>query len=197
MEPCCYRLLATPICSYAPLLLIMTHSWGNVPWCFCCPLFIQDCGLKLSDILQKHVSMLHKLDECWMLKIFQPLFFFQFFFFFLWSLYTFWVQTCLSSVSFLQTSPDLFCTKDRTRDVDAIYQVIQSAKTFIFISVTNYLPLVSRSFRGTSVTRYWVWHQNAICSRALTFKCFFVTVFMRLAHVHTCNKYENTICVYE
>uniref|UniRef100_A0A3Q3LUD5 Phospholipase D family member 5 n=1 Tax=Mastacembelus armatus TaxID=205130 RepID=A0A3Q3LUD5_9TELE len=53
------------------------------------------------------------------------------------------------------TSPDLFCPKDRTRDVDAIYQVIQSARTFIFISVTDYLPLVNRSFRGTTVTRYW------------------------------------------
>ncbi|XP_027139483.1 inactive phospholipase D5 isoform X2 [Larimichthys crocea] len=57
--------------------------------------------------------------------------------------------------SFSKTSPELFCSKDRTRDVDAIYQVIQSAKTFIFISVTDYLPLVNRSFRGTSVTRYW------------------------------------------
>ncbi|XP_077936478.1 uncharacterized protein LOC144383300 isoform X3 [Gasterosteus aculeatus] len=54
-----------------------------------------------------------------------------------------------------QTSPELFCAKDRTRDVDAIHQVIQSAKTFVFISVTDYLPLWSRSFRGTSVTRYW------------------------------------------
>lgn len=55
---------------------------------------------------------------------------------------------------FLQTSPELLCPKDRTRDVDAIYHVIQSAKTFIFISVTDYLPLVNRSFRGTLVTRY-------------------------------------------
>ncbi|KAF3843983.1 hypothetical protein F7725_016031 [Dissostichus mawsoni] len=55
----------------------------------------------------------------------------------------------------LCTSPELFCARDRTRDVDAIHQVIQNAKTFIFISVTDYLPLVSRSFRGTSVTRYW------------------------------------------
>lgn len=64
-------------------------------------------------------------------------------------------ETCLTDVSSLQTSPDLFCAKDRTRDVDAIFQVIQSAKTFIFISVTDYLPLVSRTFRGTTVTRYF------------------------------------------
>uniref|UniRef100_I3KRJ3 Phospholipase D family member 5 n=1 Tax=Oreochromis niloticus TaxID=8128 RepID=I3KRJ3_ORENI len=59
------------------------------------------------------------------------------------------------ATAYVSTSPELFCSKDRTRDVDAIYQVIQSAKTFIFISVTDYLPLVKRSFRGTSVTRYW------------------------------------------
>ncbi|KAM3624434.1 uncharacterized protein V6R79_023336 [Siganus canaliculatus] len=59
------------------------------------------------------------------------------------------------ATAYLSTSPELFCAKDRTRDVDAIYQVIRTAKTFIFISVTDYLPLVKRSFRGTSVTRYW------------------------------------------
>ncbi|XP_044046863.1 inactive phospholipase D5 isoform X2 [Siniperca chuatsi] len=59
------------------------------------------------------------------------------------------------ATAYVSTSPEVFCSKDRTRDVDAIYQVIQSAKTFIFISVTDYLPLVNRSFRGTSVTRYW------------------------------------------
>ncbi|KAM4597502.1 inactive phospholipase D5-like, partial [Polymixia lowei] len=53
------------------------------------------------------------------------------------------------------TSPELFCPKDRTRDIDAIHHVIQSAKTFIYICVTDYLPLVKRSFRGTSVVRYW------------------------------------------
>ncbi|XP_073333440.1 inactive phospholipase D5 [Pagrus major] len=59
------------------------------------------------------------------------------------------------ATAYVSTSPELFCAKDRTRDVDAIYQVVQSAKTFIFISVTDYLPLVTRSFRGSSVTRYW------------------------------------------
>nr|XP_040042631.1 inactive phospholipase D5 isoform X3 [Gasterosteus aculeatus aculeatus] len=64
------------------------------------------------------------------------------------------------ATAYVSTSPELFCAKDRTRDVDAIHQVIQSAKTFVFISVTDYLPLWSRSFRGTSVTsgcinRYW------------------------------------------
>ncbi|XP_029949622.1 inactive phospholipase D5 [Salarias fasciatus] len=59
------------------------------------------------------------------------------------------------ALAYVSTSPELFCAKDRTRDVDAISQVIQSAKKFIFISVTDYLPLVQRSFRGSSVTRYW------------------------------------------
>ncbi|XP_058496901.1 inactive phospholipase D5 isoform X2 [Solea solea] len=59
------------------------------------------------------------------------------------------------ATAYVSTSPELFCPKDRTRDIDAIYQVVQSAKAFIFISVTDYLPLVNRSFRGTSVTRYW------------------------------------------
>uniref|UniRef100_A0A3Q1BR80 PLD phosphodiesterase domain-containing protein n=1 Tax=Amphiprion ocellaris TaxID=80972 RepID=A0A3Q1BR80_AMPOC len=54
-----------------------------------------------------------------------------------------------AATAYVSTSPEIFCAKDRTRDVDAIYQVIQSAKTFIFISVTDYLPLVS------CVNRYW------------------------------------------
>ncbi|KAF7662683.1 hypothetical protein LDENG_00229700 [Lucifuga dentata] len=59
------------------------------------------------------------------------------------------------ATAYVSTSPELFCSKDRTRDVDAIYHVIQSAKTFVFISVTDYLPLVNRRYKGTSVTRYW------------------------------------------
>uniref|UniRef100_A0A3B5PZ84 Phospholipase D family member 5 n=1 Tax=Xiphophorus maculatus TaxID=8083 RepID=A0A3B5PZ84_XIPMA len=57
------------------------------------------------------------------------------------------------ATAYLSTSPEHFCPKDRTRDLDAIHQVIQSAKTFVFISVTDYLPLVKRSFRGTSLIR--------------------------------------------
>ncbi|XP_053275133.1 inactive phospholipase D5 [Pleuronectes platessa] len=60
-----------------------------------------------------------------------------------------------NATAYVSTSPDLLCSKDRTRDIDAIHQVIQSAEKFIFISVTDYLPLVNRRFRGTSVTRYW------------------------------------------
>lgn len=53
-----------------------------------------------------------------------------------------------------QTSPELFCPKYRTKDLDAIHQVIQTAKTFVFISVTDYLPLLSWPYRGSTVTRY-------------------------------------------
>lgn len=67
-----------------------------------------------------------------------------------WLIWFIFIQLYIS----LQTSPDVFCPKDRTRDIEAIHQVIQSAQSFVFISVTDYLPLVNRSFRGTTVTRY-------------------------------------------
>ncbi|XP_053713968.1 inactive phospholipase D5 isoform X1 [Synchiropus splendidus] len=57
--------------------------------------------------------------------------------------------------AYVSTSPELFCAKDRTRDVDAIYDVIQRANTFVYISVTDYLPLLSQRSRGNHVTRYW------------------------------------------
>ena len=44
---------------------------------------------------------------------------------------------------FLQNSPDVFCPKDRVRDIDAIFNVIQDAKLFIYISITDYVPLVN------------------------------------------------------
>ncbi|KAM4594578.1 inactive phospholipase D5 [Fundulus diaphanus] len=59
------------------------------------------------------------------------------------------------ATAYLSASPDHFCSKDRTRDLDAIRQVIQSAKTFIFISVTDYLPLHYRGTKGTPYIRYW------------------------------------------
>ncbi|KAJ8366081.1 hypothetical protein SKAU_G00149120 [Synaphobranchus kaupii] len=53
--------------------------------------------------------------------------------------------------AFVSSSPDLFCPKDRTRDIDAIYRVILDARRFIYISITDYLPLVKRR----SQSRYW------------------------------------------
>lgn len=87
---------------------------------------------------------------------------------------------CLNGASFLQASPELFCAKDRTRDVDAISQVIQTAKTFVFISVTDYLPLVSRRFRGTTVTR---------CHRSKT--CIFLESFICVKLINT---FTFTVC---
>uniref|UniRef100_A0AAY4EV63 PLD-like domain-containing protein n=1 Tax=Denticeps clupeoides TaxID=299321 RepID=A0AAY4EV63_9TELE len=54
-----------------------------------------------------------------------------------------------------ESSPDLFCAKDRTRDIDAIQRVILEAKKFIYVSVTNYLPLVWKTSNGQQLTRYW------------------------------------------
>ncbi|XP_076141611.1 inactive phospholipase D5 [Alosa pseudoharengus] len=47
-------------------------------------------------------------------------------------------------------SPDVLCPKDRVRDIDAIFNVIEDANKFIYISVTDYLPLVSNG-----LNRYW------------------------------------------
>uniref|UniRef100_A0A672S097 Inactive phospholipase D5-like n=1 Tax=Sinocyclocheilus grahami TaxID=75366 RepID=A0A672S097_SINGR len=57
--------------------------------------------------------------------------------------------------AYVSTSPELFCSKGRSRDLDAIRHVIREAKRFIYISVTDYLPLVNRSFRGSPIIRYW------------------------------------------
>ncbi|XP_030628124.1 inactive phospholipase D5 [Chanos chanos] len=53
--------------------------------------------------------------------------------------------------AFISSSPDVFCPKDRTRDIDAIFRVIQEAKKFLYISITDYLPLINNSPHH----RYW------------------------------------------
>ncbi|XP_051986350.1 inactive phospholipase D5 [Xyrauchen texanus] len=57
--------------------------------------------------------------------------------------------------AYVSTSPELFCSKGRSRDIDAIRHVIREAKQYIYISVTDYLPLVNRSYRGSAIIRYW------------------------------------------
>ncbi|CAL8330246.1 unnamed protein product [Lota lota] len=57
--------------------------------------------------------------------------------------------------AYVSSSPDSFCPKGRSRDVDAVQHVIQSARSFVYISVTDYLPLVNRTYRGAFVVRYW------------------------------------------
>ncbi|XP_076872225.1 inactive phospholipase D5 isoform X2 [Brachyhypopomus gauderio] len=48
-----------------------------------------------------------------------------------------------STKAYVSSSPDLFCPKDRTRDIDAIFHVIQEAEKFIYISMMDYLPLLN------------------------------------------------------
>ncbi|KAM9364980.1 inactive phospholipase D5-like [Pholidichthys leucotaenia] len=52
--------------------------------------------------------------------------------------------------AYVSSSPDVFIPKDRSRDLEAISRVIQEARHFIYISITDYLPLLSN---GTH--RYW------------------------------------------
>lgn len=44
-----------------------------------------------------------------------------------------------------QSSPDVFIPKDRSNDLEAISRVIQEARHFIYISIIDYLPLLSRN----------------------------------------------------
>ncbi|KAL7841796.1 hypothetical protein SRHO_G00254870 [Serrasalmus rhombeus] len=56
-----------------------------------------------------------------------------------------------NTTAYVLSSPDAFCPKDRTRDIEAILRVIQEAKRFIYISITDYLPLVI----SNSHSKYW------------------------------------------
>ncbi|KAG7462979.1 hypothetical protein MATL_G00190480 [Megalops atlanticus] len=51
---------------------------------------------------------------------------------------------------YVSSSPDVFCPKDRTRDIDAIFRMIQDARRFVYISIRDYLPLINRVPH-----RYW------------------------------------------
>ncbi|KAM4730327.1 inactive phospholipase D5-like [Anableps anableps] len=50
--------------------------------------------------------------------------------------------------TYISSSPDLFITKDRSSDLEAISTVIQQARHFIYISIIDYLPLLN-------IQRYW------------------------------------------
>ncbi|KAM7385354.1 hypothetical protein PAMP_001441 [Pampus punctatissimus] len=52
--------------------------------------------------------------------------------------------------AYISSSPDLFIPKDRSNDLEAISRVIQEARHFIYISIIDYLPLLSSSSH-----RYW------------------------------------------
>ncbi|KAM6956214.1 inactive phospholipase D5 [Aplochiton taeniatus] len=53
--------------------------------------------------------------------------------------------------AYVSSSPEVFCPRDRTRDLEAISHVIQDARSFIYIAITDYLPLIVKSPNS----RYW------------------------------------------
>ncbi|XP_031822831.1 inactive phospholipase D5 isoform X3 [Sarcophilus harrisii] len=55
------------------------------------------------------------------------------------------------SQAFVSNSPKVFCPKNRSFDIDAIYSVIDDAKEFVFIAVMDYLPVSNTSTKRT----YW------------------------------------------
>ncbi|KAI4890966.1 hypothetical protein NFI96_031552, partial [Prochilodus magdalenae] len=56
-----------------------------------------------------------------------------------------------NTTAYVLSSPDIFCPKDRTRDIDGIFRVIQDARRFIYISITDYLPLINNNTHS----KYW------------------------------------------
>ncbi|KAM4607433.1 inactive phospholipase D5 [Polymixia lowei] len=52
--------------------------------------------------------------------------------------------------AYISSSPDAFIPKDRSSDLEAITRVIQEARHFIYISITDYLPLLKNNPH-----RYW------------------------------------------
>uniref|UniRef100_A0A8B9KZ75 Phospholipase D family member 5 n=1 Tax=Astyanax mexicanus TaxID=7994 RepID=A0A8B9KZ75_ASTMX len=56
-----------------------------------------------------------------------------------------------NTTAFFSSSPDKFSPKDRNRDLQAIIHVIQEAREFIYISITDYLPLIIQN----SHNKYW------------------------------------------
>ncbi|KAI4812312.1 hypothetical protein KUCAC02_023710, partial [Chaenocephalus aceratus] len=52
--------------------------------------------------------------------------------------------------AYVSSSPDFFIPKHRSSDLEAISRVIQEARQFIYISIIDYLPLLSRNTQS-----YW------------------------------------------
>ncbi|XP_058507834.1 inactive phospholipase D5-like isoform X2 [Solea solea] len=52
--------------------------------------------------------------------------------------------------AYISSSPNVFIPKDRSNDLEAISWVIQEARHFIYISIIDYLPLLS-----SSALKYW------------------------------------------
>uniref|UniRef100_G1SWQ6 Phospholipase D family member 5 n=1 Tax=Oryctolagus cuniculus TaxID=9986 RepID=G1SWQ6_RABIT len=56
------------------------------------------------------------------------------------------------SQAFVSNSPKLFCPKNRSFDIDAIYSVIDDAKQYVYIAVMDYLPISSTSTKRSVST---------------------------------------------
>lgn len=56
-----------------------------------------------------------------------------------------------------QNSPKLFCPKNRSFDIDAIYSVIDDAKQYVYIAVTDYLPISSTSTKRSGTFQPALW----------------------------------------
>uniref|UniRef100_H3AI36 Phospholipase D family member 5 n=1 Tax=Latimeria chalumnae TaxID=7897 RepID=H3AI36_LATCH len=52
---------------------------------------------------------------------------------------------------FVSSSPDSFCPTDRINNSQAIHSIIDDAQRFIYVAVTDYLPLLS----SENTSRYW------------------------------------------
>ncbi|XP_056616175.1 inactive phospholipase D5 [Triplophysa dalaica] len=63
----------------------------------------------------------------------------------------------INAKAYISGSPDVFCPKERMKDIEAIFRVIQDAKTFIYISVPNYLPILKRT-----QIKYWAQIDNML-----------------------------------
>ncbi|KAA0717522.1 Inactive phospholipase D5 [Triplophysa tibetana] len=61
------------------------------------------------------------------------------------------------TISSQKGSPDVFFPKERMKDIEAIFRVIQEANTFIYISVPNYLPILKRT-----QPKYWAQIDNML-----------------------------------
>ncbi|XP_007896668.2 inactive phospholipase D5 [Callorhinchus milii] len=59
---------------------------------------------------------------------------------------------------YLSSSPASLCPKGRTKDIDAVLRIIANAQTFIYVAVTDFLPLVNR----TNMQRYWPLLDNGL-----------------------------------
>lgn len=86
-----------------------------------------------------------------------------------------------------QSSPDVFIPKHRSSDLEAIARVIQEANHFIYISITDYLPLIGRN---TS-------RLEQICCRTVTWQAFITRGLSAVFKLRMCRTscMPNSACI--